>query len=115
MAPNPDDKRRRPRISTMILCEIRVGEQPPELVRVRDLNEGGAKIATSKTLLLGDRLRVRLPGMADWSLARVVWCSKGIAGLAFTRAVELPGVAGARVVADPRWPSQPLANARIAG
>ena len=41
MDPNPDDRRRRARVSTMILCEIRVGEQPPELVRIRDL-EGEA-------------------------------------------------------------------------
>lgn len=95
MDPNPEDRRRRARISTMILCEIRVGEQPPELVRIRDLTEGGIRIATKKALLLGDRLRVRLPGRADWRLARVAWCDKGVAGLAFTRAVDLPGVAGA--------------------
>lgn len=95
MDPNPDDRRRRARVSTMILCEIRVGEQPPELVRIRDLTEGGIRIATKKALLLGDRLRVRLPGRTDWCLARVAWCDKGIAGLAFARAVELPGAAGA--------------------
>lgn len=80
----------------MILCEIRVGEQPPELVRIRDLAEGGIRIATRKALLLGDRLRVRLPGRADWRLARVAWCEKGMAGLAFTRAVELPRMAETR-------------------
>ena len=83
----------------MILCEIRVGERPPHLVLIRDLTEGGIKIATNKVLLLGDRLRVRLPGLADWCLARVAWCEKGVAGLAFTRPIELPRVAGARPVA----------------
>lgn len=91
-----EDRRRRPRISTMMLCEIRIGEHQPELVRIRDVSECGIKIATTRTLLLGDRLRVRLPGAIDWGLARVAWCSKGTAGLAFSRAIELPGVATAR-------------------
>lgn len=90
---NPEN-RRRARISTMILCEIRVGEQLAEIVRVRDLSECGIKIATARILLVGDRLRVRLPGAADWSLARVVWCAKGTAGLAFARAIDLPSIAG---------------------
>ena len=58
MDPNPHDRRRRARVSTMILCEIWVGEQPPELVRIRDLAEGGIRIATKKALLLGDRVVV---------------------------------------------------------
>ena len=78
----------------MILCEVRIGEQPAEIVRIRDLSECGIKIATGRLLLLGDRLRVRLPGAADWSLARVVWCTKGMAGLAFARAIDLPRIAG---------------------
>ena len=90
MYPNCEERRRRPRISTMILCEIRIGEQPAELVRIRNINECGIKIATSKPLVIGDRLRVRLPGAADWSLARVVWCDRGTAGLSFARALDLP-------------------------
>lgn len=82
----------------MILCEIRIGEHPPELVRVRDLTETGLKIATTRTLLLGDRVRIRMPGKPDWHPARVAWCAKGVAGLNFVRSIELPGVAGARVV-----------------
>lgn len=114
MSPETDNRRRRPRISTMILCEIRVGEQPPELVRVRDLNECGMKIATPKVLLLGDRLRVRLPGANDWSLARVVWCARGVAGLAFARAVDLPMVVGARATERLGW-SRASQPERLAG
>lgn len=114
MIANPDDRRRRPRLSTMILCEIRIGELPPELVRVRDLSEGGLKIATERKLLLGDRLRVRLPGTGDWSLARVAWCARGVAGLSFSRAIDLPGVAGARSLDDPRARSRLLPLERIA-
>lgn len=99
----------------MILCEIRVGEHPPELVRVRDLNEGGVKIATSRVLLLGDRLRVRLPGATEWCMARVAWCAKGTAGLSFARAIDLPGVAGASAAEDPWRPRQLSLRERIAG
>ncbi|MBX9897115.1 MAG: PilZ domain-containing protein [Qipengyuania sp.] len=114
MSNNPEDRRRRPRISTMILCEIRIGEQPPELVRVRDLSECGIKIATGKTLLLGDRLRVRLPGAIDWCFARVAWCSKGTAGLAFARAMDLPGVVKAGIGEEARRPAQFQPPERIA-
>lgn len=96
----------------MILCEIRIGEQAPELVRVRDLSECGLKIATARRLLLGDRLRVRLPGADEWSLARVVWCAGGVAGLAFARAIDLPAVAGVRANDDPR-PHQRLVVGRL--
>lgn len=113
MTANSDDRRRRPRLSTMILCEIRIGEQPPELARVRDLTECGLKIATERKLLLGDRLRVRLPGTREWSLARVAWCSRGVAGLSFPRAIALPGVAGARPVED-RQPHRQSPLERIA-
>lgn len=99
----------------MILCEIRIGEQPAELVRVRDLNECGVKIATSRNLLLGDRLRVRLPGATDWCLARVVWCSKGTAGLAFSRAIDLPGTVSLRVGGDARPAAQFELPVRKAG
>lgn len=98
----------------MILCEVRIGEQPPELVRVRDLNECGLKIATERKLLLGDRLRVRLPGTGEWSLARVAWCARGVAGLSFPRAIDLPGVAGARPLDDPRPRQRLLPLERIA-
>lgn len=98
----------------MILCEIRVGEQPAELVRVRDLNECGIKIATSKILLLGDHLRVRLPGASAWCLARVAWCSKGTAGLSFARAVDLPGVVTARPSEEGRRPGPFRPRERIA-
>ena len=114
MTANFDDRRRRPRLSTMILCEIRIGEQPPELVRVRDLSECGLKIATERKLLLGDRVRIRLPGTADWSLARVAWCARGVAGLSFSRAIDLPGVAGARTSDDPRHRHRHLPLERIA-
>lgn len=96
MNPNDQDRRRRKRIATMILCEIRIGELPPQLARVRDLTECGVKIAFAARLLLGDRVRVRLPGSAEWILARVVWCARGVAGLGFVRAIDLPQIAGAR-------------------
>ena len=108
MSQNTDERRRRPRISTMILCEIRIGELPSEIVRVRDLNECGIKIATPRVLLIGDRLRVRLPGAADWCLARVAWCSKGVAGLSFSRAIDLPRVQGARFTPDMQPHRAPL-------
>lgn len=80
----------------MIVCELRIGERAPEPVRVRDLTECGVKIAARTPLVPGDRVRVRLPGSVDWTLARVVWCARGVAGLAFVRAIDLPRIAGAR-------------------
>lgn len=114
MTENYDDRRRRPRLSTMILCELRIGELPPQLVRVRDLSECGVKIATDRKLLLGDRVRIKLPGTGDWSLARVAWCAQGVAGLSFSRAIDLPGVAGARALDDQRPGRRLLPLERIA-
>ena len=91
------DNRRRPRISTMILCELNLGENSVELARVRDLSEHGIKIATNRILLVGDRIHVRLPGASNWVMARVVWCEKGVAGLSFVRAIDLPQVSGAQL------------------
>ena len=92
---NVPERRRRSRVSTMILCELSVVGAPIELARVRDLSEMGVKIAIPQTLLLGDRVRVRLPGGCDWVVARVAWCAQGVAGLAFVRAIDLPHVSGA--------------------
>lgn len=98
----------------MMLCELRVGEQPPELVRIRDLNECGIRIATPRPLLLGDRLRIRLPGAADWCLARVAWCSKGTAGLSFARAIDLPGAASTPAAGGRPGQGRLLQSQRIA-
>lgn len=109
------DRRKRPRIAAMILCEIRIGNHPPELVRVRDLTETGVKIASPRALLLGDRISVRMPGRADWTLARVAWIGDGVAGLSFARAIELTGVPGARIRDDdPGRPAPEVLN-RLAG
>ena len=81
----------------MILCELVIGAGPAELARVRDLSECGMKIATTRELALGERLRIRLPGAEDWVTARVSWIVDGTAGLAFSRAIEMPGVSGAQV------------------
>lgn len=97
MSTSNANRRRRPRISTMILCEIIVGMNPPELARVRDLSECGMKIATPRPLVLGERVRIRLPGTDCWVLARVSWCMQGTAGLAFSRAIDMPGVSGAQL------------------
>jgi len=110
MPPRSEERRRRPRIATMILCEIRIGEQPAELVRVRDMNECGVKIATRKPLLVGDRVRVRMTGTTDWCLARVVWGTSGVAGLAFSRAIDLPPAADARGRPDARRPVRHFAG-----
>lgn len=85
------ERRRRPRFSTMILCEIRQGSGEPQLVRIRDLSECGMKIATREALNTEDRLWVRLPGSQDWSIARVAWRTNSLVGLAFSQALELPG------------------------
>ena len=86
----PAERRRRPRIPTMILCETRKGSAAPQLVRIRDLSECGMKIATRQEFNSGDRLWVRLPGSHDWSIARVVWRTNSLVGLAFSQALELP-------------------------
>jgi hypothetical protein len=96
MDTHPADKRRRPRISTMILAEIRIGAGEPELARVRDLSESGVRIAAKLQLKAGQHLRIRLPGAREWTLARVAWVEGGVAGLSFLRAIDLPGLATLR-------------------
>ena len=93
----------------MILCEVVIGANPAELARVRDLSECGMKIAMRCPLVLGDHVRIRLPGMDDWVLARVSWSTDRTAGLAFARAIDMPGVSGAQVPRD-----APLRNALVA-
>lgn len=80
----------------MILCELRTGAKPPELVRIRDLSECGIRIATALPLLQGEHVRVRLPGASDWIMARVAWRTPLIAGLAFLRAIDLAQIADTR-------------------
>ena len=99
----------------MILCEVMVGMNAPELARVRDLSECGMKIATTRPLVLGDRVRIRLPGVDEWVLARVSWCIDGTVGLAFARAIEMPGVKGAQVSKEPPFRERHVAPRRLAG
>lgn len=96
MPPISSERRRRPRISTMMLCEIRQGGGEPQLVRVRHLSECGLKIASKSEFTIGDRVWVRLPGAEEWALARVAWQTTNLVGLAFTQAVELPRPSGER-------------------
>lgn len=110
MKPNLKEKRRCRRISTMILCDLRIGNAPPELARVRDLCETGMKIATGRRLMLGDRLGIRLPGTTGWVMARVAWCTKGFAGLSFIRAIDLPQVAGVGIRRDGSALERPVAE-----
>jgi hypothetical protein len=100
MPDTPTERRRRQRLSTMILCEIRLGMGPAHLVRIRDLSESGIKVATPLFLAVDERVWVRLPGASDWAIARVAWRAKGTAGLSFLRAVDVPEIAGARRGAD---------------
>lgn len=76
----------------MIVCELLVGNAPAELVRIRDVSEIGLKIVTGRALVIGEYVRVRMPDAADFCPVRVVWCDRGMAGLAFLRAVDLPMV-----------------------
>ena len=99
----------------MILCEIIVGMNPAELARVRDLSECGMKIATMRPFVLGERVRVRLPGADEWVLARVSWCIDGTAGLAFARAIEMPGVSGAQIPREALLRDGFAARRRMAG
>lgn len=73
----------------MMLCEIRLGTDSPELVRIRDLSECGIRVATVLPLAEGRHVGVRLLGGGEWLLARVAWQDRGVAGLAFLRAVDL--------------------------
>lgn len=97
----------------MILCDLCLGENQPQLVRVRDMSELGLRIATTIPLVQGMRLKVMLPGATDWLPARVVWANGRLAGLAFSRAVELPRVTGAKRGGD-ETPPPPLPGKRAA-
>lgn len=90
MEPLTAERRRRPRISAMMLCEIRAGSAAPEVVRIRDFSECGLRIATRLPMLVGGHVRIRLPGVEEWWLARVAWRDGPTAGLAFLRAVDFP-------------------------
>lgn len=95
MTTRPEERRRRPRISTMILCELSSAHAEPHWGRVRDLSECGLRVASPVPLKTGQFVRVKLPGREDWVAARVAWCDGALAGLAFGRAIDLPEISGA--------------------
>lgn len=92
-----DDRRKRPRIAAMLLCEIEGTDLPSRHARVRDFNERGMRIACKAGLAPDSRVRVRLPGSQAWVSARVAWCQGGVAGLCFMQPVVLPRVPTRRV------------------
>lgn len=85
----------------MIVCEYQTAWGQPRLARIRDLSECGIKLATPEPLVVGGYVRIKLPGMPHWISARVVWSQAGTAGLAFSRAVDLPAIAGINPVPAP--------------
>jgi hypothetical protein len=103
-----EDRRRRPRISTMILAQLQLGAEAPHLTRVRDLSECGVRVATKLRLVPGQHVRVQLPGYGAWVLGKVAWVTQGVAGIAFLRAIDLPDMKGLR-------PSLAIAAGELAG
>ncbi len=90
----------------MVLCELRLYGGQPILTRIRDLSECGIKIASPRPLPAGTRVEIRMPGKEDWAPARVIWHARGLAGLAFAQAMDLPRVRGAESPPTPgpaRW------------
>lgn len=88
----PQERRRRPRVSTMMLCDLCPGDHNPQIVRIRDMSELGLRIAAPFPLSVEQRIRVHLHGGCDWVRARVVWTQGLIAGIAFAHAIDLPRV-----------------------
>lgn len=83
---------RMPRIEVDCLASIREGADVHRVV-VRDISQGGLKVATEKTLAIGGEVMVTLVGLAP--IAGVVrWSDSGCYGVTFNRVLPLPLLVG---------------------
>ena len=83
---------RMPRIEVDCLASIREGADVHRVV-VRDISQGGLKVATEKTLAIGGEVMVTLAGLAP--IAGVVrWSDSGCYGVTFNRVLPLPLLVG---------------------
>lgn len=83
---------RMPRIAVDCVAWIREGADTHRAY-VRDVSQGGVKIATDQALGVGSDVMVTLPGLAP--IAGIVrWCDSGCYGLTFNKVVPLPLLVG---------------------
>ena len=96
---------RMPRIEVDCLASIRAGADIHRVV-VRDVSQGGIKVATEKALGIGEDVMVSLAGLAP--VAGVVrWSDSGCYGVTFNRVLPLPLLVG--------WLHQQRERLRAAG
>lgn len=84
----PGQKPRAPRLSRPCRATLRVGAHYHR-VMVRDVSQGGAKIAVEQELAVGADVILTMEGFR--AVAAVVrWCGGGHAGLAFNQVIPYP-------------------------
>ena len=81
------DLRADPRTPVMLLAELDDARRR-KWVRVRDISNGGIRLATRERMEPGQVIELRLAG-GGWQSARVVWARGTIVGLRFCRAIEV--------------------------
>lgn len=71
----------------MIIAEVSHAGSRSFHARIRDISDGGIRIATQELLSAGTRLAVKLPRIG-WVQARVAWQRQGLTGLAFREEID---------------------------
>ena len=79
---------RMPRVEVSCVAMVREGAQTLR-VQVRDISQGGVKVATDRMLELGAEVIVTLPGLAPHP-GTLRWHDSGCYGITFNKVVPLP-------------------------
>ena len=109
----------RGRSSVFLTAFVQVFGLSPFRARLRDVSQGGCKIATGTPLKTDETVVVTLPVVGEFT-AFVVWSEKGFCGLRFERPLDVDRMLGRsrpafsaaseRPVPLSQWRYRPLSN-----
>lgn len=81
------DQRAAPRASLLLVAQFRVGENPQEQVRVRNLSAGGLMAEHAEPLARGTPVAVEVRGIG-WVSGRIAWSAEGRVGVGFDHPID---------------------------
>ena len=94
------EKRSDPRQPVMVLAELDGGHRHKSWVRVRDISDGGLRLATRYRLKVGRLIALRLP-QGNWLSARVIWAEPKLAGVRFCRKIDAEAFFARHAIGSP--------------
>lgn len=75
------------RDSLLLVAQFRVGDEPVEQVRVRNLSSGGLMAEYAQPVASKTPVAVEVRGVG-WVSGRIAWCAEGRVGVAFDQAID---------------------------